>query len=185
MTGGFALGEVEPTRGEHTGRRAATRLELETQVTIDDVDRFVRDPQHRGVLEGRIRFTPLGPDVVVDGGSVHLFPHRASHEPRVMAYTLNLRAGVREFHLAGYKHLGGRSVLHGWRETTTLFCRLHEGPDAGGAVAGAGILRITAVGFAKQLTSFRTLGATSFGDHLRARWTFIRFFAGELWDTYL
>ena len=87
--------------------------------------------------------------------------------------------------LDGAKHVRRRSVVGAWPDTTTLYCRLHEGPDPSGPVRAAGILRLGPLAFARQLVSFRTPNA---GGPIRGAASlsrFLAFFSGEVIDSYL
>jgi cholesterol oxidase len=86
--------------------------------------------------------------------------------------------------LDGAKHVRRRSVLHSWTDTTTLHCRLHAGTDTSAPIVAAGILRLRALDFARQLFSFRTVKSPTFAAKAAALATFFTFFARELLDTY-
>jgi hypothetical protein len=186
MAGGFSLGEADPGRGAEGGRRAGTQLELHATVAIADVQRFVADPSHAAALDGYVTFDPLGRALPGRGGTVKLFARGSLEAPKVMVYELPLATASGPFYLAGHKRVGLRTILHSWAETTTLYCRLHEGTNAGGPVAGAGILLLTPWAFVRQLTSFRTLcPEPSATARVAPLWRFGRYFAGELWSTYV
>ena len=183
MGGGFVLGESDPAVGAEKGRSAGARLEMHATVVIDDLRRFVADPDHSGRLEGHVRFPPLGDHLPATAGLVRLFSRPKTGGSLRMVYQMGFTAGSRDYYLAGEKFVGQRNVLHAWRETTTLFTWLHEGRDADGAIVGAGVLKLTAGEFAKQLISFRAPGASvasGAGTMLR----FGTFFAGQLLRAY-
>jgi hypothetical protein len=58
------------------------------------------------------------------------------------------------------------------------------GPDTEGPIAGAGILRISMGGFARQLLSFRTVNGSSARARTAAMLGFFSFFTRELLDSY-
>ena len=185
MAGGFSLGAADPGRGATDGRRAGTRLQLHATVAIADVQRFVDDPDHAALLDGYVSFDPIGRMLPGRGGVVKLFARGSREAPKLMVYELPLATAGGPFCLAGQKRVGLRSILHSWTETTTLYCRLHEGPDAAGPVAGAGILQLTPWAFVRQLASFRVVGAAPPASGGAPLWRFGRYFAGELWNTYV
>jgi hypothetical protein len=184
MTGPFQLGETDPASGAAAGRLAGTSLELAATVRIDDVSRFARDPQHVGRLEGHLCFGPLGAGLAAGLGVVRLFVPADAPGHKLMVYELCVAAGDRRLCLAGRK-LVARSLLNAWHDTTTLVCRLHEGSNPQGRVVGAGILTLSAWAFLRQLGSFRTPRTASAVRSARAVWTFGRFFAGELLESYV
>lgn len=185
MSGGFAMGESDPVAGAAHGQRDATRLSLDAQVVIPDLRRFVGDPEHTGVLDAHVRFAPLGQELEAPGGCVKLFAPTADPDLKLMVYRVTFTHAGRPYCLDGAKHVRRRAVWHSWTDTTTLFCRLHEGSDASGPIVGAGTLRLTPVALLRQLTTFRTTNAPSVGRRLGVLARFFRFFAGETIDTYL
>ena len=185
MSGGFAQGALDPARGERAGARAGTRLELRVTADIQDVGRFVQDPEHAGRLHGTVTFAPIGADRAAAEGRFRLFAPAADPNLKLMAYRVSFRARDAHYCLDGAKHVGRHSVLGAWADTTTLWCRLHAGGDTTGPVTAAGVLHLTPLAFARQLASFRTPGAARVGGSVRALAGFFSFFSRELLDTYV
>lgn len=185
MSGGFALGETEPARGERLGRDAGTRLVLRAFLSIPSVQAFVADAEHTGTLDGRVTFAPVGTDLHAASGFFKLFTPTDDPLLKLMQYRMTFRRGAEMYCLHGAKHVRKGSPLRGWRDTTTMPCRLHGGEDATGAAIGAGILRLGPVSFARQLASFRTVNATTAAARAGALAQFVRFFARELLESYL
>ena len=185
MSGGFALGETDPVAGARRGARDATSLVLHASLSIADVRAFVSDASHTGTLDGTVSFQPLGSDMPADSGRFRLFTKTADPELKLMEYLVTFRHEGDAYCLSGAKEVRRGSPLRGWTDTTTLPCRLHAGTDPAGRVVGAGVLRISPLGFARQLLSFRTVNGSAPGAKARALGGFFRFFAGELLDSYL
>jgi hypothetical protein len=185
MAGGFALGEREPERGARVGERDGTRLVLRASLSIPCVKAFVADGDHAGSLDGNVSFGPIGSDLRSASGGFTLFAPTGDPSLKLMQYRLTFRRGTDQYCLHGAKQVRRGSPLRGWGDTTTLQCRLHAGIDATGPVIGAGILRISSIGFAKQLLSFRTVNGRTLGAKAQALGGFLAFFAGELVDSYL
>jgi cholesterol oxidase len=87
--------------------------------------------------------------------------------------------------LSGWKDIRRHPATRVWPDTTTLYFRLlaghvPDGEDDDAPIVGAGILRLSVDGFARQLTTFRTEGPHG----LTALERFVGFFLGELWDIY-
>jgi len=184
MAGGFALGETDPCTGERKGLASNSRFDLQATAAIGDLNRFLDDPQHAGALSGVARFGPLG-DLEIHSGVIRLFHRTESPALKLMEYDFALRQGVRDYCLTGQKEIRKRRLLHSWSETTTLFCRLYEGPDAHGAAIGAGVLHLTLPGFLKQLSTFQVTNAPSARAKAGALLRFGWFFAAELLDSYV
>jgi hypothetical protein len=70
MSGGFALGETDPAAGAAKGKDSV--LVMHGTVTIDDIDRFIGDSSHGGVLDVVMDWPPLGTGPVVGAGIISL-----------------------------------------------------------------------------------------------------------------
>lgn len=176
MHGGFALGAQTPAEGAAAG----TRLGLHTSVDIDDLARFVADPQHPGALSGTVDFQPIGLGIPAPTGVFQLFSPGPGTEDRRMVYELAFEADGKPYYLAGEKRVHNDPGLDLWSDTTTLYTRLHAGHDRDGPVAGAGILKL---GVPQLLALLASLRPTGDGDPATVV-AFGRFFFGELWDLY-
>jgi hypothetical protein len=177
MAGWFAVGATDPRQGAARGRAARTRLALHGTIAIDDLARFATSPDHQAVLRGGIRFPALGGEMP-GSGRVELFvAHRADGERR-MVYELACQGAAGPLYFAGEKEVVRRSPLWIWRDTTTLYSRLHRGTDRSGEVVAAGILRLSPWQLVRMLGTFR---ARPLGGLAR----FGLFFGGQLWSTYV
>lgn len=182
MSGPFALGPATPEAGASAGRRAGSRLTMHASVHIDDLAAFMADPQHQGALAGSVDFPPLGMALEAPSGVFQLFSSSADDgSGRRMVYELGFIADDGEAcYLAGEKRVRNDPGPDLWRDTTTLYTRLHRGQDASGEVIGAGILTLGV----PQLTALlSTLHTTGDGD-LHTLTAFGGFFFGELWALY-
>jgi hypothetical protein len=180
MEGWFALGTASPEAGAAAGERAGTRLTMRATVTVDDLDRFITVREHPGALAGAIDFQPLGFGLVAPKGVFQLFSPGPGEDSRRMVYELAFRRGERPYYLAGQKRVRNEAGLDLWKDTTTLFTRLHQGETAEGPVIGAGVLTL---GVRQLLALMSTLRPIN-GGGAGAVAAFGRFFFGELWDVY-
>jgi hypothetical protein len=181
MEGWFALGATTPEAGAEKGAREGTRLTMRASVTVDDLDRFIAVREHPGGLAGAVDFQPLGMGLAAPSGVFQLFaPGPGEDNSRRMVYELAFRAGGRPYYLAGEKRVANDPGADLWKDTTTLFTRLHEGADASGPVAGAGILTL---GVRQLLALLSTLKPINGGNAATVA-AFGRFFFGALWDVY-
>jgi hypothetical protein len=183
MAGPFALGPAAPllSGSRSTGE---IRLTLRASLTIPDVARFVADPEHRGALTATIAVGDRMNDVPACGW-FKLFAPAGDPTLKLMIYRARFDHEGVPYTFHGVKEVGRRSVLRAWTETTTLNSRLHRGTDEQAPVCGAGTLRLTPGGFARQLLSFRPVDGTSASARVRAVSAFLLFFARELVDSYL
>jgi cholesterol oxidase len=184
MAGPFSLGVAEPAEGERRGRDEGSQLSMHGVITIDDVSRFIDDPDHSADLGGEIDFTAFGDAIAVRSGSFNLFSRAAEPDLKFMIYELIFEWDGEEYFLAGRKDVRNDPGFDLWTDTTTLSTVLHRGRDATGEVVGAGILTIGAGGLARMVSTMRASNAGSVAEQAQAVATFGRFFMGELWDSY-
>lgn len=60
MSGFLGIGEAEPRLGAERGRRENTPIRFDVHINVDDLARFIDDPEHRADLTGTVTFAPLG-----------------------------------------------------------------------------------------------------------------------------
>lgn len=184
MTGGFALGETGPQAGHDKGVVTGSALALHATVTIDDLDRFVAEPTHPGRLNGSIDFAAFGGTLPGSNGVFNLFNPSGQSGLKYMVYKLGFNYAGKPYYLAGCKEVRDDTPLRMWQQTTTLYTRLHTGPDASGPVVGAGVLSLGVADLVRMLGTTTVSGATSPVQQAAAVGKFGRFFLGQLWDSY-
>jgi cholesterol oxidase len=177
MAGPLALGATEPESG--AADPAAADLAIHCEITIDDIDRFVSDPEHTGSIAGSVDYPPFGHGLPVTGGTFNLFSPGAAPGETIMGYRLAFEHGGKAYFLAGRKHVRDGPGFDIWKDTTTLYSVLHEGPDENGPVAGAGILSLGVEALARMVSTMRP---TDGGFEPMVK--FGRLFLGSLWETY-
>jgi cholesterol oxidase len=176
--------------GEPAGTAGQERSHLEFTLTVtsDDLQGMLASPEHRARLHGTVVAPWLSPEpMTVTRGTFELLT-RDLDDPgaRRMSYRIPLETSDgRRYYLEGFKHIKDDPGFDVWSDTTTLFVTLHQGEDGGAPVLGKGVLRIRPKDFAKQLRTMRVTNAGSLKRRLQAARDFGRFFAGELYDTYL
>ncbi|MDC0709961.1 patatin-like phospholipase family protein [Stigmatella sp. ncwal1] len=180
MSGALALGETEPLAGAGKGR--STPFTFHATISVDDMEAFVRDPEHSALLVAHISYPPFGNDIPVKQGSFNLFKAGDDPKTRLMTYGMAFEHQGREYYLAGTKTIRDDRGADLWRDTTRLYCRLHEGSDERGAVVGAGVLKLTLGQLLKLVSSMRSSLEGNEGREAVLR--FGQFFLGTLWDVY-
>jgi predicted acylesterase/phospholipase RssA len=184
MRGTLVRGVADPE--EARGREGGDPLVLRLDVLVDDVDRFVTQPQHRARLEGWVECAALGGKRPVASGTFDLLVHDDDPRRKRMLYRLHLHDGDGEpLTLAGEKRVEDDPGFDLWEDTTTLFVRLLRGhvEEAAGEVLAAGVLRLPFADFLRQLTTFRTEGG-SVARRAAGLARFGNMFLGKLWDVY-
>jgi len=185
MAGPLMRGEQDYRQGERRGRRAGEFLSMHAAVSIDDIQAFIADPAHAGVLRGCIDYSPFGSGIECNFGSFNLFIPGAESRMKLMVYELGFVHDGREYYLAGRKEVRDNPGFDLWRDTTTLLTRLYQGNDKAGTVIAAGVLTLGVVDLARLVASIEVLHASSLSEKNRTLVAFGRFFMGELWDSYI
>lgn len=185
MSGPFALGATDPQEGARQGKGAKTELAMHATITIRDLQAFIADREHAGEIVGRITFPPLGLDLPASRGRFQLFSPSDDPMLKRMVYELAFEHGGESYYLAGRKDVKDDPGFDLWRDTTTLFTRLHKGRDASGPVVGAGVLALSPTELVKLLSTAHALNASSVAEEAKAVAEFGRFFLGELWNSYI
>lgn len=184
MAGAFALGESDPRAGQKRGESEGTELAIHVTIHIHDLDRFLTDPHHEAGLTGHIDFPPFGRNLPASRGLFNLFSPGEDPKLKLMVYELAFEHGGKSYYLAGRKEVRDDQGFDLWKDTTTLFTRLHEGRDKTGPVVGAGILSLGAADLVSLASTLRATNADSATERARALAEFGRFFLGNLWGTY-
>lgn len=184
MEGSFALGETDPRAGRERGKATGNTLAIHCTVTIDDIRRFVSEPDHAGKLSGHVDFTPFGEQIPASAGVFNLFRPSESPGLKLMVYELAFEHEGRPFYLAGRKEVQDDRSVDLWSDTTTLYTRLHQGTDTSGEVVGAGILSLGPTDLVRLVSTLRATGAASKAEEAETLTLFGRFFLGELWGSY-
>ncbi|MFC0041731.1 GMC oxidoreductase [Actinomadura rayongensis] len=181
MTGHVAFGATDPAAGDEAADRVPAAFRL--TITAADVDRFVAEPGHTARAEGWVRIGEGGRRPV-ESGVFNLFVPGDAPDRREMRYRLHFTGDDgRPLTLVGRKNVRPGPPTRIWSDTSTLYTRIlsghvEDGDDA--PCAAAGVLTIRPGDFARQLTTFRTVGPGG----VKALVEFGRFFAGELWEVY-
>lgn len=184
MAGGFSLNLTEPKEGSSQGKQKGFELAMHAQVDIDDIDRFIAEPEHPGHLLGSIDYFPMGMDMKAHNGVFNLFNPTDDPSLKLMVYELGFNFNGQEYYLAGKKEVRDDPGFDLWSDTTTLYTQLHSGTDKTGSVVGAGILTLGVTDLLKLVSTIKVTQTDSAADKVKTVAKFGRFFMGELWDTY-
>lgn len=185
MAGGFSLGPTDPREGHAKGRREGSSLAIHVTIQIDDLGRFIEDPNHLGFLSGAVDFTPFGTGIPAPSGTFNLFSPGDQPKLKLMRYELAFEHDGEAYYVAGAKEVRDDPGFDLWKDTTTLFTRLHRGASADGEVVGAGILSLGVIDLIKMMGTMRVPNADSASEKAGALARFGSLFLGELWDTYV
>lgn len=207
MKGFFTFGEAAYEAGFERGQAAETELSFHLTIVIDDTYAFIAEPTHLASAAGHVKSDALGGTCPIERGEFNLFVDAGKPNggpERHMRYRLWFRDAVgHPLTLSGFKDIDHPATTESrpadvWRETTTLYVRVSsgfvhgdalsdedgevgDGADAG--LVGAGILHLTPLDFARQLSTFRVDGPGIRG-RCGALGAFARLFIGQLWDVF-
>jgi cholesterol oxidase len=168
MLGTYRVAASEPMRARLT-------------VTVDDVDAFLDEPEHPARVDGWVEAQSLGGRCAVLSGTLSILAPGARAGDRELRYVLALGA-ANPCTLVGRKVLRRGPAIRLWPEATVLRFRIAPGhaPGEEAAALGDGVLSMSVVDFARQLTTFRATGrggAAAIGR-------FAEFFLDGLWSLY-
>jgi hypothetical protein len=176
MSGPVALGATDPEAGAADPN--AKNLAIHCEIWIDDIDRFVADPEHTGSITGSVEYEAFGGELPVTMGIFNLFSPGAPSE-RLMQYRLAFEHDGTPYFLDGAKHVHDDPGVDVWKDTTTLLTVLHEGSGASGPVAGAGILSLGVEALARMMSTMRP-----HNGGIEPMVKFGKVFLGSLWEQY-
>lgn len=189
MAGSVVLGASDVGAGSGNGGGAGSPLSVTLTITADDLERFMVEPAHEARVEGFVQCEELGGRLPLKDGAFNLFVDEGDPAHKRMLYRLHFHDGVgHPLTLTGHKVIETETGRGLWRDTTTLYTRVLKGHVDAGAdgdaePVAAGIIRITPLLFARQLTTFRTHGPTVAASAAGLA-RFGALFAGGLWDVY-
>lgn len=185
MQGGFAMGATDPLAGEKQGNAQGTTLVMKAAIAIDDLDRFLKDPQHAGNLSGAIDFAPLGQGLQSNVGVFKLFSPGSAPGEKWMVYELGFFSNGKPYYLAGKKIIPKESGTGVLPETTTLYTELHSGSNAEGRVVAAGTLHLGPKELSDLLKTIHASNTANTFESVQAVAKFLKFFLGEIWHSFL
>ena len=189
MRGFITFAEDDYDRGFRRGKKAKTACMFHVTVLMDDIERFIEDPQHQGTITGHVQCDALGGKLAVQQGWCNLFvdADEDGDERKLMKYRLLIADG--EGHpvtLTGFKEVHDDRGFDVWSDTTTLFTRILAGhvepggDDDDADILASGILHVLPQDFAVQMTTFRVDPP----HRVDALARFGGLFAGSLWDAF-
>ena len=162
MKGFYTPGAPAYDVGEVTGQRDWNRLMFHLTIGTDDLTAALKDPRHRMPARGFVRCKALGAaDHPVHDGWFELFAPSPVPGRLLMRYRLPFDTEDGPMTLLGFKDVGNDGGLDAWPDTTTLYTRLvrgtvdHGDPWDEDDEYARGILRLDALMFARQLTTYR------------------------------
>ena len=184
MSGEFSLGTDDAKEGADRGKANNTEFTIHATVDIKDVEAFIRDPEHAGVLTGRVDFTPFGKDFLGYNGAFKLFFPADDPDTKLIIYELTFDHDGKAYRFSGKKEVRDDPGFDLLSDATTLYAMLHKGPDKSGPVIGAGVLKLSFGQLAGMVKTITATNASGVKEKARVLSRFGTFFLGELWEKY-
>jgi cholesterol oxidase len=191
MAGFFSTkvkGSDDYEKGATQGEADGSALAFILTIASEDLDTMISSPEHEASTAGTVTASALSPNpLAVTGGLFNLFIVDPAHvDTRNMRYRMQLTTEEgNTYFFDGFKVVNDTSVLNAWKQNTTLYTTLYDGPDANAPVLGKGILRITPEDFTRQMTTMKAINAPTLAERVKAIARFGEFFAGVLWQHYI
>lgn len=186
LKGWIGVGRTDPVDGRMHGKVQGTSLVMRSHITVENLKRFLDQPDHACKLEGTVDFAPLGKGMTMHEGVFNVFVVDRRTGERQMVYETRVTSDAgKHYFLRGVKHIHDDPGFDVLDDMTTLFTMIYEGDDDTGQVYGAGQLYFplwTTPGF---LLSMDVIGDASFTQKMSARAAFLSFAYGQVRDTYL
>jgi len=182
---GYMAAAGDHEAGYRAGRAAGARVRYRATARIDDIEFFLRDPQHGADMTGVVDVVGLGRGMPIEEGRIELFCRR--EDRKVIAYHLPFRQGERRYLLRGEKYIQDDPGFDVWKDMTTLYAELLDlssAPDSRQTPAepmAVGILRIGPLAALRMVFTFRGAGVRPTAN---ATLRFLLFASRELRDTY-
>ena len=174
-------------QGAEAGRQAGSPFAFVFSISVDDVERMLRDPAHEADLFGSVDAPALSEGrLIASGGRFNLFsadPDDPAAKRMEYRATLTAEDGA-QYEFRGHKVIRDDPGFDLWPDTTTLYIELRRRGAAEADEPLRGVLRIAVTDFARQLTTMQPTGSDSTRARARALADFGGFFAGSLFKIY-
>jgi cholesterol oxidase len=186
MAGFVAAGAGDFAQGAHEGRQSDTRFAFRGTATFPDLDAFLADTEHRGILTGTASgsFLPSG-EAPFEGGEIALFAPVPGGR-MAMRYRFAFEDAGQRFEVSGFKDVYNDRIIDAWTDTTRLFTTVRRTDATPSADPGEwrGVLVLSPASLVPQVLSFRGVGVRRPWDHPRAVGRFLWFFTSKVLGEY-
>jgi cholesterol oxidase len=169
------------------GKRAGHSFSFLFTIVSEDLQEMLESPAHQAQFFGTVEAPALSAEpLMANRGTFNLFVQDEQDAAiRYMRYRVVLQSAEgRQYFLDGHKVAHDGPGFDVWKDTTTLFVDVYEGPGKVGTPLLKGVLRISPTDFAKQMTTMKVLNVPGRLDRLKWQARFGKFFAGSLFQVY-
>jgi cholesterol oxidase len=195
MKGYLGVGATDTDAGFIRGFDKAAAYEHDIKILMEDVDRFVAEPQHVGKIEGVIRCDLFGGERQITAGVYNMLIDDKDPRMSFFFYKLSFTsADGKPYTLLGHKTVHNDGGLDLLTDITTLTVRVFEGdidgPDVTTPILGPahmrpnayamGVVHIHWLDGLRSGASFETPGANTIQRWLAIE-KFMSFYMRRLW----
>lgn len=174
----------EFAHAEALAREEGSRLDVDLTIIAEDLEAFMRTPEHEADAFGDVDSALFGDRRRVETGRFQLFVKQDGHKRMLYRLSFLGRDG-KPYLLDGFKRLHDHEGFDAWADATTLYTTIRDGWAADGPIVAQGILHVHARDFMEQLTTFRVRNSSGALDSTTWLARFGLFFFGQLWETYV
>lgn len=163
-------------------------LKITLTVVCEDLETMLKDNEHSSRMVGTVEVPSISAEpLLISEGTFQLFvEYEGEMETKRMVYNAKLfNPKGDSYYFEGYKTVRDDKGFDMWSDTTTLYTTVfadNEGKK--GEITAQGIIHVHLTDFVKQMTTMKALHAGSTTEKLKALYSFGKYFAGNLYDTY-
>lgn len=187
MSGFFLENTDDFQHGAKVGEKRKNIIEIKCRITVDELDKFLKDSDHVAQLDGQIDYGDLGNGLRIQNGIFNLFKPDSVESKRKVIYQFNFNSKSGQPYLFVGENLiyRDRSSTEVLTDISTLYTRIYHGYSNSGKISGAGILGFRATAFPDIFNSLEILNASNSLERIGAISTFYGFIYKELENIYM
>ncbi|WP_338790901.1 GMC oxidoreductase [Bernardetia sp. MNP-M8] len=188
--------EEEFEREYNFGKSKNQEFKITLTVICEDLEKMLHNKEHLSRMVGTVEAPSLSADpLLISEGSFQLFvEYEGEMETKRMVYKAKLfNPSGESYNFEGYKTIRGDKGFDMWSDTTTLYTTIYADIESvkeelldkdKDYIKSQGIIHVHLTDFIKQMTTMKALHADTNTEKLKALYSFGKYFAGNLYDTY-
>ena len=186
MAGFFLENTDDFQRGLKVGKKRGNRIEIRCRITINDLDKFLNDPDHTAQLDGLINYGDLGKGLRMQNGVFNLFKMDSVGLKckEIYRFYFNSKSGQPYLFIGEKEIRQDQSSTEILKDLTTLYTIIYHGYSQTGGISGSGILSFRAETFPEIFGSMEVLNASNNLERIGAISMFYGFVYRELENIY-
>src|SRR5258708_7199968 len=162
MKGYISLGDTDVLTGYRKALLAGAFIETFLNITAEDLNRFLEEPDHSALPAGTIKWPAMGGDLAIEGGVFQLFVATDNAYVKRLNYQLYVTGSQGPLTISGFKTLTDNPTAGIWFDTSTLWTKIFTGhisvaDSVTATPIGAGIINLYKFDFLKVVLSFRII----------------------------